>query len=195
MSMVQISKLVQDRAKYICLCIIVFFATLVKAGEAQVVRKEVMERLFFDQSQREVMESVRQGIVDRSIAVRELQVVETTAIEVPEIVFKTVIKREEVTGQLVREADIHYGGFIRKQAGETKLLLDDILVDQDAQEVLEDSLGMGFALEDSDGQSFIYADDRLFKQRYSLKRGDIVASDGTLTNQDNKEPRFIVVKR
>lgn len=162
------------------------------------VRKESMGRLFFAPSQRSVLESVRQGVVDRNIARQELlNVVETTAIEVPDIVFKTLIKKNK-DGILVREEDISYEGFVRKQGGVPTLLLNNAFVKGKDLETVESSLGVKFITEDTDGQSSFVVEDKLLKQRFVIVRGETVKVNGRLARSSvppGTSTRFIVVKR
>lgn len=178
----------------ICSLVIADFAV---AQSTLVSRKEGMLRLFFDPSQRAVLESVRQGVVDRTIATRELQSVETTAIEVPDIVFNTTIMKEASTGRLIRERDLIYQGFIRGHGDSVNLLFDGEVIDDEALTQVEEAIGVDFSFEDSgENAGTILAEDILFKRRSSLERGDVLNADGTLGRYGIVPgQRFIIVKR
>ena len=173
-----------------------FVSSLVWAQSSVVSRKETFGRLFFDNTQRSVLESVRQGVVDRNVASRELEVIETTAIEVPQIVFKTVIRKEEGTGALVRDLEFNYEGLIRRRGGETKLLINNELLDVDEMEELQRSSGVEFSAS-VDNRGNVVAEDRLFKRRYDLRPGDVVLSNGDVRSvrYQSGNQRNIILRR
>lgn len=157
------------------------------------IRKEVMERLFFNQAQRSVLESVRQGVIDRNLAARELEDIETTAIEIPEIIFRTQVRKEKTTGRLIRERSLSYNGIIRMRNGKANIMLDGSLLDDNELKELEDSIGVTFTAEEPNK---IVTEDRLFKQRYALKRGDSLLATGSIGRTSSiPGQRFIIVKR
>lgn len=178
--------------------VVVCFLAVPSANAQLAIRKEVMERLFFNQAQRSVLESVRQGVVDRTLATRELEDIETTEIEVPQIVFKTFVVKEVETGRLVRESDLSYNGMIRQHGGEARLIIDGVLLEPEELAEIQNTSGISFDASDDEAGSVITSEDRLFQQQYQLRRGDTIRAGGSLSNSildPDSGQRFIIVKR
>lgn len=65
------------------------------------------------------------------------------------------------------------------------------MVDQEQLESLQSDLGLELVVSDDND---VTAEDKLFKQKVSFTRGDVLRSDGTL-DKPGTQGRFIIVKR
>ena len=154
--------------------------------------QDVLGRLFFNEEERNVMEAVRQGIVDPNVLRPEEQIFITPQLEIPEIVFNPRVRK--VGNVITREEEISFTGLIRKHGGDTRIMVDDIFLDEEQIEILRQSLGLNFRTDRNDG-GVIFVEDKLFKNNIALTRGDIIGRDGTVTRAIGESERFIVLKK
>lgn len=161
------------------------------------INQDAVGRFFFTEEERNVMEAVRQGIIDPEILRPEEQIFVTPQLDIPEIVFNPRIQK--VGNILQRDQELSYHGLIRMKAadGSTKTRLlagGGLVLNEDQLEDLANSLGLVFHLDDSDG-SVIYVDDKLFKTRIALRRGDTIGRTGEVTSANTRRKRAIIVKK
>lgn len=160
------------------------------------VNRDAVGRVFFTEEERNVMEAVRQGIIDPDVLRPEEQIFVAPQLEIPEIVFNPRIQK--VGNVLQRDQEISYQGIIRMKSGTGgKMLLQaggGLSLNEEQLESLAESLGLDFHLESSDS-SVIYVDDKLFKRRIALRRGDTIGRTGTVTSENEGRPRSIILKK
>ena len=154
-------------------------------------RQNPVGRLFFTAEERNVLEAVRQGIVDPRILRTEDDVFIATQIELPDIIFK--VRKNEETNTFAREQLLKYGGIIRKSNSESAdIFINGSRISPNEVEQLETELGIKFRTDRDDG-AVLLTEDVLFKNNISLRRGDIIEREGQVINS-NSNKRFILVK-
>lgn len=172
-------------------------ALLAGSASAQIGR-ETVGRLFFSPEERNVLEAVRQGVVDTGAIPAVGSDIFIPEVAVPEITFSPRIIRRS-GNEFEREVDLVYKGLIRHYTGdgtvESLLLVNNAFLDKEGQQLIDDDLGVRFNLDDVEGGQ-VYAEDRLFKTNTELSRGTIVRGDGRVDRGlATERRRFIVVKR
>ncbi|MBF2760586.1 MAG: hypothetical protein ISN28_10025 [Ectothiorhodospiraceae bacterium AqS1] len=161
------------------------------------INRDAVGRMFFTEEERNVMEAVRQGIIDPDVLRPDEQIFVAPQLDIPEIVFNPRIQK--VNNVLQRDQEISYQGIIRMKTedGDGKMLLQaggGLQLNEQQLESLAETLGLDFHLDGTDS-SVIYVDDKLFKTRIALRRGDTIGKTGTVTSQDGGSPRSIIVKK
>lgn len=184
-----------SRAALAAACLV----AIVIAGAAQAqIGRETVGRLFFSPEERNVLEAVRQGVVDTGAIPAVGSDIFIPEVAVPEITFSPRIIRRS-GNEFEREVDLVYKGLIRHYdedgSSNALLLINNAFLDDEGQQLISDDLGVRFNLEDGEGGQ-IFAEDRLFKTNTELSRGTIVRGDGRVDRRRATERRrFIVVKR
>ena len=163
------------------------------SGNALVARESV-GRLFFTEQQRGVLEATRQGIADFDPA--EISSPTFAApLEAPKLVLRSAIKTVVSEGNTVeavyeRDQDFSFDGVISK-SGDTRILVGSQVIDASELQALERNLGLNIV---ANGADDVTAEDKLFQQKLTFTRGDVLRSDGTL-EKPGTEGRFVIVKR
>ena len=162
-----------------------------------IARQSLVGRFFFSSEERNVLEAVRQGVVDPAVLRTEDEVFIVTEIELPDIVFK--VKKDVVTNTFTRDQALRYGGIIRKSNEESAdIFVNGTKISSEEMAQIEEELGMRFRTDRDDG-SILFAEDVLFKNNIALRRGDVIKEEGAVVNVDSDGGRsggrrFIVVK-
>lgn len=167
------------------------------AAHAQIGR-ETVGRLFFSPEERNVLEAVRQGVVDTGAIPAVGSDIFIPEVAVPEITFSPRIIRKS-GNEFEREVDLVYKGLIRHYnddgSSNALLLINNSFLDEEGQQLIDEDLGVKFRTDLGTG-SQIFAEDRLFKTNTELSRGTVVRGDGRVNRRRATEARrFIVVKR
>ena len=164
------------------------------AAQAQPVGQQTLGRLFFSTEERNVLEAVRQGLVDTGVMLANAGDIFVPDIEIPEISFTAqVIKKEGNT--FSRGDTLAYQGLIRKHGPEgvsAEVFLDNVVLDEEQLATFRDDFGLNFRT-DQDTGPLLEAQDKLFKARLRLSREAIIG-DGVVENVD-PGGRFIILKR
>lgn len=159
----------------------------------ELIARENVGRIFFSDQQRGVMEARRQNVADFDPSGIERPSF-SAPLEAPRLVLRSVIKtvEDEVSGEEAYERgiDLRFDGIIGK-TGDRRVLIDSQVVDQEQLESLQSDLGLELVVSDDND---VTAEDKLFKQKVSFTRGDVLRSDGTL-DKPGTQGRFIIVKR
>ena len=162
-----------------------------------IARQSLVGRFFFSVEERNVLEAVRQGVVDPAVLRTEDEVFIVTEIELPDIVFK--VKKDIETNTFSRDQALHYGGIIRKSSDENAdIFVNGLRISSDEMAQIEEELGIRFRTDRDDG-SILFAEDVLFKNNIALRRGDMIEEEGAVVNTESgggrsAGKRFIVLK-
>ena len=161
------------------------------------INQDAVGRFFFTEEERNVMEAVRQGIIDPEILRPEEQIFVTPQLDIRRLSSTPAFRKWAISCSAIRSFLIT--ALIRMKAadGSTKTRLlagGGLVLNEDQLEDLANSLGLVFHLDDSDG-SVIYVDDKLFKTRIALRRGDTIGRTGEVTSANSRRKRAIIVKK
>ena len=178
---------------------IAIVAALIAATANAQIGRESVGRLFFSFEERNVLEAVRQGVVDTGAIPTIGSEIFIPEVALPEITFAPQIQMEG--NRFSRGFDLVYQGLIRRRlpdgSVDGNVIVNGRLLDDEQLTAYRDDLGLYFRTDRDDG-GIMYAEDKLFNNNVALTRGSIIKSDGEVISSGSGLSdlrRFIVVKR
>ncbi len=158
---------------------------------AQAQESRSVGRIFFENDQRRILEGIRQGIIDTSVASGPIDF-EPIEIPTPEFVLSEQFFADVLTGEIIRPEDIRVGGYMRNhRTGGLRFTVGSSVITERDTEYLT-SLGLK-VVSDADGRIRII--DALTEQSHPIARGSIIRQRGGVDESAAIGDRFIIVKR
>ena len=182
-------KMAGSKVKAVC---IAFFVAMLGGSVAQAQDSRSIGRLFFENDQRRILESIRQGLIDDD-DISELNV---DPIQVPLPQFETEdfdVVTDEQTGEIIRPRSYTLGGYIRSHSEErVRFTVGGGVLDSGNEEVFR-RLGLKLQI-NKDGRIGIV--DALTGEAHFISRGSVIQQHGGvgIAGAEGRE-RHLIVKR
>ena len=175
---------------------LVLVATVAGTARAQ-IGQETLGRLFFSFEERNVLEAVRQGVVDTGAIPSIGSDIYIPEVGVPEISFTPQQAIQKDGNRISRGKGLSYNGLIRIHRPDgsigSRVIIDGRDLDAEQQAAFSEQSGLRFRTDKDDG-AVTYAEDKIFKTNVGLTRGTSINTDGEVT-RISPSKKFIVLKR
>ena len=174
----------------------VLVATVAGTAQAQ-IGQETLGRLFFSFEERNVLEAVRQGVVDTGAIPSIGSDIYIPEVGVPEISFTPQQVIQKDGNRITRGKGLRYNGLIRihRPDGSVggRVIIDGRDLDAEQQAAYSEQSGLRFRTDLDDG-AVTTAEDKIFKTNVELTRGSSIKADGEVSRNTSGK-KFIVLKR
>ena len=193
----QIDRLGIGLRTYVCnVLAMVLVATVAGTAQAQ-IGQETLGRLFYSFEERNVLEAVRQGVVDTGAIPSIGSDIYIPEVGVPEISFTPQQVIQKDGNKISRGKGLTYNGLIRIHRPDgsigSRVVIDGQDLDEKQQAAYSEQSGLRFRTDLDDG-AVTNAEDKIFKTNVELTRGTSINSDGEVSRNTSGK-KFIVLKR